>query len=42
MAGKEKENMKKEKGGEAREAVTLQLGEHFFLSSVDAAQAGAL
>jgi hypothetical protein len=28
--------------GEAREAVTLQLGEHFFLSSVDAAQAGAL
>lgn len=28
--------------GEAREEVQLQLGEHFFLSSVEAAQAGAL
>ena len=28
--------------GEAREEVKLQLGEHFFLSSVEAAQAGAL
>ncbi len=28
--------------GDAREEVKLQLGEHFFLSSVEAAQAGAL